>query len=290
MTDRGSGSVVEEIRQGRLPLLWWSGPPHGRESDLEAPGHLVHHLTSEPVRRSRSATMPRVEEQALAPRQRRTVVRQALSVGLATSAYGISFGALSVASGLDIWQTVVLSLLLFSGGSQYALVGILGAGGSAAAAIATSTLLGVRNGLYALQVSRVLDVSGLRRIGAAQLTIDESTAVAIGQPDRGAGRLGFWMTGSLVYVGWNLTTLLGAVVGNALGDPKAYGFDAAAAAAFCALLWPRLTSRDAAVVGVVAAALAAVLVPASPPGIPVLVGALAAVGVGLLPQRSGTLP
>jgi len=228
-----------------------------------------------------------VEQEALGPDRRRAVVRQALSVGLATSAYGVSFGALSVASGLDVWQTVILSLLLFSGGSQFALVGILGAGGSGAAAIATSTLLGVRNGLYALQVTRILDVTGLRRLGAAQLTIDESTAVATGQPTRSAGRLGFWMTGTIVYAGWNLTTLLGAVVGNALGDPKAYGFDAAAAAAFCALLWPRLTSRDAAAVGVVAAILAALLVPATPPGIPVLVGALAAVGVGLLPERTG---
>ena len=217
--------------------------------------------------------------------EQRTVVRQSLSVGLATSAYGISFGALSVASGLDIWQTVVLSLFLFSGGSQFALVGILGAGGSAGAAIATSSLLGVRNGLYALQVSRVLEVRGARRLAAAQLTIDESTAVAIAQPTPAAGRLGFWATGVVVYLGWNLATLLGAVLGNALGDPKAYGFDAAAAAAFAGLLWPRLRSRDAAAVAALAAVLAAVLAPASPPGIPVLVAALAAVGVGLLPRR-----
>ena len=215
--------------------------------------------------------------------QHRTVVRQSLSVGLATSAYGISFGALSVASGLDIWQTLVLSLFLFSGGSQFALVGILGAGGSAGAAIATSSLLGVRNGLYALQVSRVLEVRGARRLAAAQLTIDESTAVAIAQPTPAAGRLGFWATGVVVYLGWNLTTLLGAVLGNALGDPRAYGFDAAAAAAFAGLLWPRLRSRDAAAVAALAAVLAAILAPATPPGIPVLVAALAAVGVGLLP-------
>ncbi|WP_411285478.1 AzlC family ABC transporter permease [Lapillicoccus sp.] len=218
-------------------------------------------------------------------REHRTVVRQSLSVGLATSAYGISFGALSVASGLDIWQTLVLSLFLFSGGSQFALVGILGAGGSAGAAIATSSLLGVRNGLYALQVSRVLEVRGARRFAAAQLTIDESTAVAIAQPTPAAGRLGFWATGVVVYLGWNLATLLGAVLGNALGDPRAYGFDAAAAAAFAGLLWPRLRSRDAAAVAALAAVLAAVLAPATPPGIPVLVAALAAVGVGLLPRR-----
>lgn len=217
--------------------------------------------------------------------EHRTVVRQSLSVGLATSAYGISFGALSVASGLDIWQTVVLSLFLFSGGSQFALVGILGAGGSAGAAIATSSLLGVRNGLYALQVGRVLEVRGARRLAAAQLTIDESTAVAIAQPTPAAGRLGFWATGVIVYLGWNLATLLGAVLGNALGDPRAYGFDAAAAAAFAGLLWPRLRSRDTAAVAALAAVLAAVLVPATPPGIPVLLAALAAVGVGLLPRR-----
>ena len=118
----------------------------------------------------------------------RAVTRQALSVGIATSAYAISFGAVSVAAGLTVWQTVVMSALLFTGGSQFALVGVLGAGGSGVAAVATSTLLGVRNGLYALQVSRILQVRGLRRLLAAQLTIDESTAVAIGQTDPQAMR------------------------------------------------------------------------------------------------------
>ncbi len=226
-----------------------------------------------------------MDDERLEPHHRRAVVRQSLSVGLATSAYGVSFGALSVGSGLTVWQTVVLSALLFSGGSQFALVGILGAGGSGVAAIATSTLLGVRNGLYALQVSRILHATGWRRLAAAHLTIDESTAVAIGQPTRPAGRAGFWVTGAVVYVGWNLATLLGALLGNALGDPRVYGFDAAAAAAFCALLWPRLRSRDAMATAAVAAVLAGVLAPATPPGIPVLVAALAAVAVGLLPER-----
>ncbi len=231
--------------------------------------------------------MPYVTESALDLRSRRLIVRQSLSVGLATSAYGVSFGALAVASGLDVWQTVVLSALLFSGGSQFALVGILGAGGSAAAAIATSSLLGVRNGLYALRMSRLLEVRGLRRLAAAQLTIDESTAVAIGQENRSAGRLGFWVTGVVVYLGWNLATLAGAVIGNALGDPRAYGFDAAAAAAFCALLWPRLRSREAVATAAVAAVLAAALVPATAPGIPVLVAAVAALVIGLRPRRRG---
>jgi predicted branched-subunit amino acid permease len=211
----------------------------------------------------------------------RTVTRQACSVGIATGAYGISFGAVSVAAGLNVWQTVALSTLMFTGGSQFALVGVVAAGGSGVAAVATSTLLGIRNGLYSLQVARILQVRGLRRLAAAHLTIDESTAVAIGQTERPAMRRGFWLTGLLVFAGWNLTTLAGALLGNAIGDPKVYGFDAAAAAAFCALLWPRLKTVNAGATAALAALLTVVLVPVVPAGVPVLVAASAAVVVGL---------
>lgn len=222
------------------------------------------------------------------PRARRsTILRQALSVGAASGAYGISYGALAIAAGLNLWQTQALSLLLFSGGSQFAFVGIVAAGlGGAPAAIATSTLLGVRNGLYALQVSRLLQVGGVRRLGAAQLTIDESTAVSMAQPEWAAGRFGFWATGLSVFVLWNLMTLVGALIGNTLGDPKRYGLDAAAAAAFCGLLWPRLKSRDAVAIAAAAAVVAVLLSPHAPPGVPVLVAAVAALLAGLLPAKA----
>jgi predicted branched-subunit amino acid permease len=211
-------------------------------------------------------------------------------VGIATGAYGISFGALSVAAGLNIWQTIALSALLFSGASQFAVVGVVAAGGAGAAAVATSSLLGMRNGLYGLQMSRLLKVQGLRRLPAAQLTIDESTAVAIGQPELAAQRLGFWGTGIAVYVLWNLSTILGAVVGDALGNPKRYGLDAAAPAAFCALLWPRLKSGDTRAVAAVAAVIALVVAPHAPAGVPVLVAALAAIVAGLLPSVGSRVP
>lgn len=226
-----------------------------------------------------------MHSQQLPAERHREVLKQSLSVGVATGAYGISIGALAVAAGLSIWQAMVLSLLLFSGGSQFALVGVIAAGGSGVAAITTSTLLGVRNGLYGLQVSRLLDVRGLRRIAAAHLTIDESTAVAVGQEERAASRLGFWATGLAVFVLWNAMTFAGALIGDALGDPKQYGLDAAAAAAFCALLWPRLRSIDARAVGALAALLAILVAPHAPAGIPVLVAAVAAVVAGFLPAR-----
>ena len=197
---------------------------------------------------------------ALPAQRRREVLRQSWSVGIATGLYGVSFGALSIAAGLNIWQTQALSALMFTGGSQFAFVGIIGTGGLAAApaAIATATMLSIRNGLYALQTARFLDVTGVRRLAAAQITIDESTAVGVAQAERPAQRLGFWHTGIAVFLFWNLMTFVGALAGNAMGDPKVYGLDGAAVAAFTALIWSRLQSMTARLTALLAVALALV--------------------------------
>lgn len=214
----------------------------------------------------------------------RRAAREGIGVALATSAYGISFGALAVASGLDVWQTCVLSLFMFTGGSQFAFVGVVGAGGLAAApaAIASAALLGVRNVAYGMRMSPVVGRGFWRRAAAAQFTIDESTAVSLAQKTSRARRVGFWVTGIGIYVGWNLSTLAGALLGDVLGDPRAYGLDAAAAAAFLALLWPRLRKRQPIVVGVAAAVIATILTPVLMPGLPVIVAALVAIVVGWL--------
>lgn len=209
-------------------------------------------------------------------------VRQGLAVGIATSLYGVSLGALAVASGLSVWQACTTSLLLFSGGSQFALVGVLGGGGSAAAAVAASSLLGVRNTLYGLQLNQVLRPRPALRPLMAHLTIDESTAVAVAQPGQVARGVGFWVTGVTVFVGWNLTTLAGALIGDALGDPRTYGLDAAAGAAFLALLWPRLRQRQPATVAAAAALVAVSIVPVVPVGIPVVAAAAVAVAAGAI--------
>lgn len=218
---------------------------------------------------------------------RRTITRNALGVGLATGAYGISFGAVSVGTGLSVAQTCALSVLLFSGGSQFALVGVLGAGGSPVAGVATAALLGLRNALYGLRLAPLLGLRGPARLVGAQLTIDESTAMALGQPHERGARLAFWSTGLSVFVLWNLATLVGALGASALGDPTVLGLDAAIPAAFVALLWPRLTGRAPWLVAVVAAVVALALSPAVPAGVPVLVAAVAALA-GLVPARAAS--
>lgn len=217
------------------------------------------------------------------PAETTAALRASVSVALAVSAYGVSFGALAVAAGLDVWQACVLSLLMFSGGSQFALIGVLAAGGGAAgpAAIASAALLGLRNTLYSVRMGPIIGGPWWRRMLAAPFTIDESTAVGTAQPTLRTQRLGFWVTGLGIYLGWNLTTLAGALLGDLVGDVRQYGLDAAAAAAFLGLLWPRLRARQPVAVAIAAAVVAAVLVPATPPGIPVLAAAAVAIVVGV---------
>lgn len=218
-----------------------------------------------------------VTEGVAAPAQRAAVVRDSLGVGVAVGAYGFAFGAASVAAGLSTVQTCLLSLVAFTGGTQFAVVGVVAGGGSAGAALAGGLLLGSRNTLYALRLAPVLRVRGVRRLLAALGTIDESTAMAVAQPRPDLARTAFWWTFAGVYAVWNLATALGAVVGSVV-DPAAIGLDAVVPAAFLALLAPRLRAGGVERrIALLAAALALVLVPLTPPGVPVLASCAALV-------------
>lgn len=230
-----------------------------------------------------AAAQPRDPRARDEPDRLRALRRTGFSIGLATGLYGISYGALATASGLDVWQAMVLSAVMFTGGSQFAFIGVLGGGGSAVGAALASLLLGVRNTLYGLILAPSLPRRGWKGLARAQLTIDESAALAASGADVEARRTGFWAAGIWVYVFWNLFSLLGAIAGQHIADPAAWGLDAAAAAAFLALLWPRLRSLDAVALAVAAAFVALVTTPALPAGLPVLAAALVAVAAGTLP-------
>jgi len=214
----------------------------------------------------------------------RAIVRDSLGVGLATGTYAISFGAVSVASGLDVLQTCALSLLMFTGASQFALVGVIASGGAPLSGALTALLLGTRNTLYGLRLAPLLGWTGRRRLGAAHLLIDESTAMAVSRRTTQGARVGFLATGGSIFVLWNLFTLLGAIGGTAIGDPRTYGLDAAVGAAFLALLWPRLHQRRNLLVAVLAATVALGMVPVTAAGVPVLVAGGVVLLVGLLPR------
>ncbi len=220
--------------------------------------------------------------------ERKAIIRDSLGVGIATGAYGVSFGAVAVASGVSVAQACLLSLLMFTGASQFAMVGVVAAGGAPTSGTVTAVLLGTRNTLYGLRLAPLLGWRGWRRVAAAHLLIDESTAMSMTRPTTRGARTGFLTTGGSIFVLWNLATLVGALAGNAVGDPRRYGLDAAVGAAFLALLWPRLRDRRNRLVALLAAGLALALVPVSPAGVPVLSAAGVALLVGVLSR--GTDP
>ena len=210
------------------------------------------------------------------------MIRDALGIGIASGAYAISFGAISTAAGLSLLQTCALSVLMFTGASQFALVGVVGAGGSVWAGAATAALLGSRNALYGMRLSSLLDRRGWKRLLAAHFVIDETTAMAIARDSPADSRFAFWATGAALFTLWNLGTLIGALATQLVPDPKVYGLDAAPPAAFLALLAPRLRAREPLAIALAAGVVALICLPFVPAGVPLLIVALLVALYGVL--------
>jgi 4-azaleucine resistance transporter AzlC len=199
-------------------------------------------------------------------------------LGIAIGIFGVSFGVLATTAGLSLVEACVMSALVFTGASQFAVVGVLGSGGSLGSAIGSALLLAARNAAYGVAMAPTLSRRSLaRRLLAAQLTIDESTAMATAQPGRRAREQAFWLTGAAVFVCWNTGTFLGGLAGNAVADPEALGLDAAFPAGFVALIVPHLRSTRGRVAAACGALIALVLIPLTPAGLPIVAAALAVV-------------
>jgi 4-azaleucine resistance transporter AzlC len=215
----------------------------------------------------------------------RRIRNRALTIGVSVTPFGLSFGAVSVEAHLNLVQVCLLSLVLFSGASQFALVSVIGAGGSYISAVGTALLLGVRNGLYGARINALLRPAGWRRLVMAEVTIDESTAMAVSEAPSGHSARAFWSTALSVYVLWNVSTIIGALVGNALGSPATTGLDVAGPSAFIALLAPRLTTVRMRFAALGSGVIALITVPVVPVGAPILIGGLIAVALLLVFDR-----
>jgi predicted branched-subunit amino acid permease len=212
---------------------------------------------------------------------RSATLRDAIGLGLAVGLYGAAFGAAADAAGLDVWQAMTMSAVMFTGASQFALVGVLGAGGGALAAVGSALLLGTRNTVYGVRLVPLLRPRGLlRRLGTAHWVIDETTALSIAAPDRRLARLAFLAGGASIFLMWNAMTVVGALGAAALTGPALAALDAVVPAAFLALLWPRLrtTFPEAAVqrrVALGGAVVALALTPFVPAGVQVIAAVVA---------------
>lgn len=212
------------------------------------------------------------------------IIRAAAGIGLYAGAFGVTFGAIATASGLSAVQAVVMSAVMFTGASQFALVGIVAGGGSSLAALSAALLLAMRNAFYGVPITHILRPQGVRRVWTAHFVLDETTAMAVAQSAPRAGRYAFWTTGTALYALWTLGTLGGALIGGGI-DTAALGLNAAAPAIFLALLWPQLSRARGLTVALGAVAVALSLVTAVPAGISVIAAAAVAMLVGLIPDR-----
>lgn len=216
--------------------------------------------------------------------QRAAITRGAAGIGLYAGMFGLAFGAVAAAAGLSVPQAMALSAVMFTGSSQFALVGILAVAGSPFAALAAALLLGVRNAFYGVPITGIVRPHGLGRLLTAHFVIDETTAMAVAQREPRAGRYAFWSTGTSLCSMWNLGTLAGALIGSSI-NTSALGLDAAAPAIFLALLWPQLSRDRGAAVAICAVAVALALVTVTPTGVPIIAAAGVAIAGGLLPER-----
>ncbi len=214
----------------------------------------------------------------------RPVITASLTLALATGVFAVSFGVGAVSAGASVAQTCVMSLTVFTGASQFSAVSVIAGGGSVASALGGALLLAARNGVYGLAMSKHLPGSIGRRLLAAQLVIDETTAMALMQNDERLRRIAFWTTGAALFTFWNIGTLIGAVAGSNI-DPKTYGLDAAFPAAYVAMVWPLLRDRRGRLAAALGALICVALIPFTPVGVPILCAALAVL-LGV-PRRLG---
>jgi 4-azaleucine resistance transporter AzlC len=215
---------------------------------------------------------------------RAQIIRDAAGIGVYAGAFGVTFGAVSATAGLSVIQAVAMSAVMFTGASQFALIGILGAAGAPLSGLSAALLLGLRNAFYGVPVTHILRPSGLRRLWTAHFVIDETTAMAVAQPTRRAGGYAFWATGVTLYALWTLGTLAGALLGSGV-DTSALGLDAATPAIFLALLWPQLSHARAPVVAIGAIVVTLGLGPVAPAGVPIVAAAGVALAAGLFPTH-----
>ena len=210
----------------------------------------------------------------------RAGVRRGLPFGVAVFAISLSFGVLARPV-MGSVAPIVMSVVVFSGSAQFGALAVLSAGGSTAAAIAAAVLLNARYAAMGLALAPSLRGRWLSRAAFAMTTVDASWAAA----SRGDGTFDPWyMVGVSVpqYVGWVSGTIVGVLVGPALGDPNALGLDALFPAFFLALLFEEARGSRRRVAAAGGAGIALVLTPFVPAGLPILAAAAAAVAASRL--------
>jgi 4-azaleucine resistance transporter AzlC len=193
---------------------------------------------------------------------------------VAAAAFGGTFGVLAREAGIETPAALTMSATTFAGSAQFAVASVLEAGGGIAAAVAAAVFLNARYAPISLSVAPAFGGGRLRRLLESQLIVDESWAVSRRSDGSHERRL-LVGAGLVLYVAWMGGTAIGALAGEALGDPERLGLDAAFPALFLALLVPQVRSRRAVAAAIAGGSLALALVPFAPAGVPIVAASAA---------------
>jgi 4-azaleucine resistance transporter AzlC len=217
----------------------------------------------------------------------RKLLRAVTPIAVATGIVGVSFGAIAVTAGIPSWLAILMSLLVSSGGSQFVFMGVVAAGGAPFAAVVAGLVLNARHLPFGLAVADLLGSRLPARLFGSHIMFDESVAFALAHRENGRAKVAYWTAGIVLYLCWNIGSLVGVLVGTSMGDPAMFGVDAAFPAGILALLLPTLRDAESRRVALLAAIVALAATPYLPPGGPVLVALLGLLGA-LVPHRRQT--
>jgi 4-azaleucine resistance transporter AzlC len=211
-----------------------------------------------------------------APRDRFAAgFRAAVPYAIAGFVLALSFGVLATDAGFSALQAVVMSLIVYAGSAQFAALAVVTAGGGVASAVGSAALINSRFLPMNIALAPSLPGGPLSRALQGQPTVDASWALAA----RGDGTFDRWFlfgTSATQYLTWSTGTIAGALGGDILGNPHTLGLDAIFPTFFLALLLNELKHKRAITAAALGALIAIALVPATPPGVPVLAASLAA--------------
>jgi 4-azaleucine resistance transporter AzlC len=174
---------------------------------------------------------------------------------------GIPFGIVARQSGLSPAEIVAMSVFVFAGASQFAMVQLFREGVGWPLVVATVFLINLRHLLMAAALRpHFAQVPVAGRLAAAYVLTDEAFAMAIGWFRRGRTEVAYYATFAVaLYVLWNVATVIGMLLGPSIGEPRRFGVDFAITATFVAIVVLGVRRRSDGVVALGAALLAAVL-------------------------------
>ncbi|WP_263248641.1 AzlC family ABC transporter permease [Saccharopolyspora rosea] len=219
---------------------------------------------------------------------RDALVRDVLSMSVAMAIVGASLGAIAVSKGVPLWLAALTSAVVFAGGSEFMVIGLVTSGAAPVMAVLSGLMLNARHFPFGLAIGGLLGQAGPRRpattphrgaarrwsslLVGAHLMVDESVAFALAQDDVAERRRAFWLTGVALYCAWVPSVFLGGLLGEGLGDPAAFGLDAAMPAALLALIMPSLREFRTLRAVALGALVAVATTPLLPAGLPVVAG------------------